>query len=436
MKIKSILLLGCFLFLGTAGTHAQFFKKLKDRAKEAAEEAVVRKTEEKTIEKTEQAIDTLLNQTKKIGKKKKRKREKDEVEEGYEGSNEEYPGETYEGDNSNGQQPQLWSQYNFVPGDQIIFYDDLAGEENGEFPSRWDIIKGNAENASFDGENVIGLKHGSIIMPLMDTHDYLPEVFTLEFDIYFDIKKYSYRSKYLLRFGPEENSHRFGENNKDWITPIDITKNDIKFSTDVNGVRKNFSNPKTELEELGQGAWRHIAIAFNKRSLKIFIDEHRLVNLPNLGFKPEMFSIGYWNNYAGDDEVIAVKNIRLAEGGKKLYDRVVAEGKFVTRGILFDVNSATIKAESGGVLKEVARMMQDHPNLNFRIEGHTDSDGADDHNLTLSAERAEAVKWALVERGIDENRFETEGKGETTPVDSNATPEGRANNRRVEFVKL
>ena len=81
-------------------------------------------------------------------------------------------------------------------------------------------------------------------------------------------------------------------------------------------------------------------------------------------------------------------------------------------------------------------MMQDHPNLNFRIEGHTDSDGADDYNLSLSAERAEAVKWALVEMGIAEERFATEGKGETVPVDANTTPEGKANNRRVEFVKL
>ncbi|WP_350293322.1 OmpA family protein [uncultured Croceitalea sp.] len=429
MKIKITLLLGCILLLGINTSNAQIFKKIKDRAKQAAEETVTRKTEEKTAE----AIDSLIE---KPFKKKKEKKRKKSGQESNEESYEEYPEDTYEENPSEGSQPKVWSQYNFVPGDKIIFNDDLAEEENGEFPSRWDILKGNAENASFNGENIIAMKHSSIIMPLMDTHDYLPEVFTLEFDIYFDVKKFSYRSNYYLRLGPESGSHYFGEGNKDWITAIAIKKNSIKFTADVNGIRKNFADSKSELEELGKGKWRHIAIAFNKRSFKMFIDEYRVVNIPNLGFKPEMFSIGYSNNYAGDDEIIAVKNIRLAEGGKKLYDQVVEEGKYVTRGILFDVNSATIKPESGGVLKEVASMMQEHDDLNFRIEGHTDSDGDDEYNLSLSGERAEAVKWALVEQGIAEDRFETEGKGEAVPVADNTSPEGKANNRRVEFIKL
>lgn len=429
MKLKIIVFLGFILVLGTGESNAQILKKISNRAKQAAEETVTRKTEEKTAE----AIDSLIE---KPFKKKKGKKRKKKGQEGNEESYEEYPNENYEENPSESTQSQLWSQYNFVPGDKIIFNDDLSGEENGEFPSRWDILKGNAENASFDGENVIAMKHSSIIMPLMDTHDYLPEVFTLEFDIYFDVKKFSYRSNYYLRLGPESGSHYFGEGNKDWITAIGIKKNGVKFSTDVNGVRKNFADSKSELEELGQGAWRHIAIAFNKRSFKMFINEYRVVNIPNLGFKPEMFSIGYSNNYAGDDEIIAVKNIRLAEGGKKLYDQVVEEGKYVTRGILFDFNSANIKPESGGVLKEVASMMLEHDDLNFRIEGHTDSDGDDEYNLSLSGERAEAVKWALVEQGIAENRFETEGKGEAVPVGDNSSPEGKANNRRVEFIKL
>ncbi len=420
MKFKYVLVSIILLFLGQ-GVNAQFFKKLKKRAEQAAEETVIRKTEQKT----EEAIDSL---TEKPFKKKKKRKGNNQDEEVYE--------ESYEEEAEESSQPVLWTAYNFVPGDEIIFYDDLTGEENGEFPSRWDILKGNAENASYNGENVIGLKHGSIIMPLMDTSDYLPEVFTLEFDIYFDVKKFSYRSNYSLRLGPETGSHYFGEGNKDWITAIGIKKNGVKFSTDVNGVRKNFADSKSELEELGQGAWRHIAIAFNKRSFKVFIDEHRLVNIPNLGFKPEMFSIGYSNNYAGDDEIIAVKNIRVAQGGKKLYDQILEEGRFITRGILFDVNQATLKPESMGVINEVGKLMEEHSDLKFEIVGHTDAQGDDEYNLELSQQRANAVMNTLIEIGVGADRLKATGMGEKIPMDNNTTPEGRANNRRVEFVKM
>ncbi|SHG74748.1 OmpA family protein [Flagellimonas flava] len=430
MKIKIALLFSCAFFLGFGTSNAQFLKKLGKRAERAAENTVLRKTDQKVSKETEKAMDTILNGNKKTKRKKQNKTKEPREDQ------ESLPNNTSESETQKKPGPSVWSAYNFVPGDEVIFFDDLRDEENGEFPSRWDILKGNAENASFEGENVIAMKHESIIMPLMDTHNYLPEVFTLEFDIYFDVKKYSYRSNYYLRLGPEIGSHYFGEGNKNWITAITIKKNGIKFSTDVNGVRKNFQDAKNELEELGQGAWRHIAIAFNKRSFKIFINEHRVVNIPNLGFKPEMFSIGYSNNYASDDEVIVVKNIRLAKGGKKLYDRVIQEGKFVTRGILFTVNSATIKPESGGVLKEVAAMMQDHADLNFKIEGHTDSDGDEEYNLSLSKQRAEAVKQALIDLGIADGRLTTEGRGESVPVANNTSPEGKANNRRVEFIKI
>lgn len=114
----------------------------------------------------------------------------------------------------------------------------------------------------------------------------------------------------------------------------------------------------------------------------------------------------------------------------------MADGKFVTRGILFDVNKATIKPESMGVLNTVAKMMKEHTDLNFRIEGHTDSDGPDDYNLQLSEKRAAAVKEALIGIGVDASRMETKGIGEGVPVSDNRSPEGKANNRRVEFIKI
>jgi OOP family OmpA-OmpF porin len=84
--------------------------------------------------------------------------------------------------------PQLkWSKYDFVPGDRVIFEDNLEGEENGEFPSRWDLVTGNVEVAEFGGEYVIMFRDGApSIVPYFEEakEDYLPDVFTVEFDLY------------------------------------------------------------------------------------------------------------------------------------------------------------------------------------------------------------------------------------------------------------
>ena len=89
-----------------------------------------------------------------------------------------------------------------------------------------------------------------------------------------------------------------------------------------------------------------------------------------------------------------------------------------------------------GVLNQVVTMMKDHKDLKLSIEGHTDSDGNDAANQNLSEQRSESVKKALVSFGIDATRLQTKGWGETKPIDVNTTPEGKANNRRVEFIKL
>jgi hypothetical protein len=86
-------------------------------------------------------------------------------------------------------EPKAWSRYDFVSGDKVIFEDNLVGEQNGEFPSRWDLVGGNAENASFGTDNVISYQASRTeITPLMKTKSYLPEIFTIEFDLYFHLQ--------------------------------------------------------------------------------------------------------------------------------------------------------------------------------------------------------------------------------------------------------
>jgi OmpA-OmpF porin, OOP family len=323
----------------------------------------------------------------------------------------------------------IWSKYDFVAGEKIIFEDNLTFEESGEFPSRWDLLSGSAEVASLNGENVIHLSNNnSIVFPLMDKKDFLPEVFTIEFDLFFEDGGAKWFDVYKVRFyeGTGNSARINGKN----ISPIEISWDQVKMGQ-FGGKTKSYVDEKKNW----QAKWKHIAIAFNERSLKVYMNEERMLNIPNLGYKPKMFSIG--GHY--DERNInmsSIKNIRINEGGKKLYDRIVAEGKIVTHGILFDVNKSTIKNESMGTINEIVELMTEHPELNFRIDGYTDGEGEESYNQKLSEERAAAVQSLLIQSGINASRLESKGYGETDPIDTNSTPEGRANNRRVEFVKI
>ncbi len=111
------------------------------------------------------------------------------------------------------------------------------------------------------------------------------------------------------------------------------------------------------------------------------------------------------------------------------------KGSVVLRGILFDTGKATIKAESEGILKEVAQALSEDESLNVEIQGHTDNVGSKPANLKLSQDRAAAVKAHLVKQGIADTRLTTQGFGDMKPVADNATEDGRAQNRRVELVR-
>jgi OOP family OmpA-OmpF porin len=116
---------------------------------------------------------------------------------------------------------------------------------------------------------------------------------------------------------------------------------------------------------------------------------------------------------------------------------VVAEVKklLVLEGVKFEFGSSKIAEESKKLLDNTAlRAMNENPSLRVRIEGHTDSMGPEAYNMNLSLQRAEAIMKYLVTRGVESYRMEVLGKGEGYPVASNDTEEGRARNRRIEFI--
>jgi outer membrane protein OmpA-like peptidoglycan-associated protein len=314
-----------------------------------------------------------------------------------------------------------WAKYDFVPGTEIIFEDNLEGEQNGEFPSKWDLKAGTVEIANLDGENVIWFrKTDSKIIPLIKAINFLPEEFTIEFD-------------YQV-FNPTQHHYQLyfnGEDGKRALSWIDFSGRGLGYHTTHGNTTIN-----GEINAKFTPGWKHMAISFNKRALKVYVDDQRVLNIPNIDEAFKSFSIKSGLGTSATEAKSTIKNFRIAKGAVPLYDKFLTEGKFVTTGIKFDVNKATIKPESMGTINYVVKMMTDHPELKFSVEGHTDSDGEDAMNQKLSEARAKAVMEAMVKLGISADRLTSKGHGESKPMAGNDTPEGKAQNRRVEFVKF
>jgi len=311
----------------------------------------------------------------------------------------------------------VWSKYDFVPGDKIIFEDNLIGEENGEFPSRWDLFAGTTENAVFGGENVIMFRGGAPqIVPFIKNSniDYLPEVFTIEFDLFFP------DNSFTVYFYDRKNQKYPSGASSLMIRPEQM--------------ELGSANSRLPNNESISKKWAHISIAYTSGQLKAYINETRLINIPHLAFNPTGLTL--FSYTANDNKPFYVKNIRIAEGGVKYYDRFIQDGKIVSNGIRFDVGNATLRPESMGVLNEIYKMLSEHPDIKVSIVGHTDSDGDADLNLKLSEERATTVMKQLESMGISADRLSSKGLGESKPFGPNDTPEGKAANRRVEFIKM
>lgn len=314
-----------------------------------------------------------------------------------------------------------YANYDFVPGDKIIFQSQLGDEQVGEIPSQFDLSHGQMDLQTVDGENVIHVPQGdgATFTPRMKNQTYMPDQFTVEFD--FKNEKFGV-GHLMVDFGQRvyysggegiTPGMTFGEDNG-----ISWTLGDIKYPEALN---VNYDHPMQ---------WHHIAIAINKTAGKVYIDQFRVVSVNNLTGKANNVTIdvnGYENSY--------IKNIRIAAGGIDIYKKVTTDSKIITHGILFEVDKATIKPESMGTINQIYNLLKKDPSLKFEIDGHTDNTGDASHNMTLSQQRADAVKTQLVSMGIDASRLTTKGFGDTKPIDSNNTPEGKANNRRVEFVK-
>ena len=422
---KLVMMLMVLVAMGsTTEVSAQsFLKKLGKKIEETAK----RKVENKVERTTEKAMDAVLD-GKGTSNNNQGNNNADEVYDNGDATAQVQP--------QKGQSLEMtYAKSDFVPGDEIIFEDLLVGEKLGEFPSMWDLKEGNAEVANVGGENAIHMSMETLIMPYMKEKDYLPEEFTIEFDLYVPCRKES---------GGKDNCQINNRYNIDLVNAAGKVVFQMSWYNSSNHWGRN-SRLNWDWQNGGSGSngeaeymfklsdFNHIAISFNKRALKFYINGTRICNIPRCD-APTRFQIFSYQGEAQDERFI--KNIRIAKGAVPLYDRMMSDGKIITYGITFDVGKATIKPESMGEINRIVTLMNENPDLKFSVEGHTDSTGNATSNQTLSEQRSQAIVAKLVELGIAQDRLTAVGKGQNSPIADNNTDEGRAKNRRVEFVKM
>ena len=426
------------LLFAAPDTHGQILKKLGKKAQNAAERTVERRVEQETSEKTDQVLDSILEP----GQGKEAPDSPAPDADGDAGSPQtQGPADGAPGAQGAGKSPlEIYGKFDFVRGDEVLYFDDFADDFIGDFPAKWDT-NGSGEVVAVGpgSEKWFELKGGSVYFPNISG---LPEDYTIEMDILTQGLDPNTSSTANLSIGLEENNsydyYRAGKNAVNLKVPycqyadVDISIwNKIGGETIINN-RVDVDIRKTVVQK------HHISIGVNGQRLRLWINETKYVDVPKLVAPGSI--LGYLRLEAeglreGQDRLF-VKNLLVAKGGVDLRRQLLSEGSVSTNGILFDSGSANLQPQSMGIIRQISQVLQQEAGMKLLIVGHTDSDGDTAANQKLSEARAGAVKDALVSvYGIEAGRLSVEGKGEADPVSDNNSPEGKAKNRRVVFIK-
>lgn len=427
--MKKILLPLLVVFLFSAPAFSQVLKRLGDRAKQ--------KMEQKAGEKMDKTIDNATDGKKKI------KTEEGEVKEKGDGDEVKIKTE------SKNTSLKTYSKFDFVPGDKIVYAEDFAQDVIGEFPLKWNT-NGTGEIVTVEGQPGKWLKMTEQTKYDAPYAKKLPDNYTVEFDLLMDFN-YSVRvpviKVWLHQQTPVTKNYYTGA--ALGISPGGGTGNSeggisedrIEFYNTDDKANNAFTAKDQLIGELTKNKKIpvHVAIWVQKERFRAWINAQKVYDLPKgmaMNLAPEKISFEL-DRGAANSYQYYLSNLKIAMATPDNRSKLITEGKWSTTGILFDANSDKIKPASYGTLKEIAAVLSENADVKVKIVGHTDSDGDDAKNLDLSKRRAASVRIALTtEFGIEGSRFETDGAGETKPVADNKTSEGKAQNRRVEFVKL
>ncbi len=369
-------------------------------------DAVKKKVTDKSTKKAEDTIDKTVDQTgKSTGDKKA---------DAAEAEAEKAPAEKGKGKFSS-----ISTKFDYVPGDKVLLMEDFTLDELGEFPTRWKLKQGNYEIVDAEGMRWLRCTSpdGRVRMKATGAGP-LPEFWTLDFDVYANGPS----------LGTMVNVRALNASDALCWEVLFPQGNDMVFrSGDV------YSSTPLEDPE-GVAGHHHIKIMVRGTGVKAYVDRQRMANVPEISTTNGMPTDLEMRMFSPAEPMIA--NVRFAEGCRPPKD-LLAEGKLVTYGIYFDSGSDVVLPESAPVLRQIASYMESNAAVKLKITGHTDNVGSAASNLDLSKRRSASVAKVLTEQfSVAGDRFETDGMGDTQTVASNAKPEGRAMNRRVEFAKL
>ena len=418
--MKRLILLLVVAFAMVVNTDAQgWLNRLKDKAKSKIEN----KIDDAVDNAMDKGIDKAEDEASDAVKGKKGKKSKD--------------------DESGDDNPSAATSSDFKRGSVVLFQDDFQDETIGEFPSKWDMFQGTVETKTLGGMKAVNLTDNAQVQPLIKEQGaYLPEEFTIEYDFYYWSQKddVALNDMKLILAVTKDRSGFPGEGYDSGDLTAFVLKHGVCDSRE-HGYLFN-GNHEGSFEYSFKKGWNHVALSFNKRALKVYFNDKRVVNLPRVN-QPAWMCFQVPFDY---ENLTFIRNVVIAKGAVALYDRhaqdmsavekaIQETGQFVTNNILFDTGKATLKQESMIEIMKVADYMKKNPSARFEVQGHTDNQGTDKINDPLSQQRAEAIVKALEGLGVDGFNLRAVGKGSHEPVADNKTEAGRAKNRRVVFVK-
>jgi len=439
MKTIRLFFVFALLLLGCSIAQAQLGRRIGNAMERAAENAVTRQAERRTSDAVNKAIDDAFDNSNNNEKNNNNSNTNANQPATNAPANTDNSGNAGNANNAGAQQspntpPKLesFTQYDFVPGDQILFFEDFSQDAIGDFPDLWTTDK-SAEIRT------INIAPGKWLHPTTKdgTFTYMntiafPQNFIVEFDYIpthespgFGFTLYNDPDNKELDTGlfPGDQGLRIYFNNSWW----DLSA--YKRDADQN-------RGSSEKNAIVRYSVNHIIIWVQNRRVRMYHLGEKVVDLPTVLHPNTTFNRFRFFGW-GNEDLPFISNIKITTAAPDVRSKLLTEGKIISYGINFDSGKDVIKPESYGAIKSIADVLNENPDVRVRVLGHTDSDGNADANLDLSKRRAAAVKDFLTKNfGIAATRIETDGKGQTEPLAPNNTTEGKAKNRRVEFVKL
>lgn len=334
---------------------------------------------------------------------------------------------------------QTYSKYDFIPGEKVLAYEDFSQDAIGDSPDKWNSNSGSeVVSVSNNTGHWLMINKKGLFMP--EDINNLPDNFTLEFDLMY-VGSNPFLQLLLLTGGTGNDALKTDINKRSGVNigfqPIPRDKGGLVRINSYNDGETTIDN-QVQFQNDG-GTKIKVSVWRQKQRLRVYLNQEKVFDLPRAFPESKVYNMAMFETWSDfeDSSKYLISNIKLAAGEPDTRNKLMNEGKFSTTGILFDVNSAVIKPESYGSIKDIAGVLQSNPDVRVKIIGHTDNDGDVTTNITLSKKRAEAVRAFLIsEFLVNASRLETDGKGASEPVASNTTPAGKAQNRRVEFIKL